>query len=365
MSGSGPYDEEQLDPVSEPPEGLGGQPIEDIIEAVREWFGENFEDPAHNTPRDSGEFVYVWGGPYDTRDIIELFFSGTLSDDEIEQVFQDLDRDSSEWVPHVRRHQPPHDEDDEPPAATPPPRAEQLHSRMLGFIADAEDHLKEIEPQLDKRPPPGIGHNNPPEGIDEPPVTRKEFEELRAALEALKAQPVEPDEAGQTVADEAVKTVDGIGRRIGAYVLKQADNFVSEAVKTVAKAAQGALDWPPDGISGPNWADRFNRSLKQLSIGYRPSISRFNGRRWPSRLPSVVWMALFYRNSTRGGRISRLFRRFARGDSRRCHGGRRLARDAGSDRRGCAGSHKGRDGLVAPGHREEWAARRVADATCR
>ena len=28
-----------------------------------EWFQNNFEDPAHNTPRDEGEYVFIWGSP--------------------------------------------------------------------------------------------------------------------------------------------------------------------------------------------------------------------------------------------------------------------------------------------------------------
>ena len=172
MAISHSYEGHQLDPSSPIPEGLSGEPIEDIVEAVREWFFHNFEDPAEHTPRDGGEYVYIWGGPYDTRDIIENIFADSLTDDEITQVIKDLERDGAEWVPADRRIQPPEDDDDEAPVPAP----EELHAALLARIAEAEAAIQQAEPYLQKEAPPGIGHNNPPESIaDEAPVTRAEF----------------------------------------------------------------------------------------------------------------------------------------------------------------------------------------------
>ena len=39
-------------------------------EAMRKWFFEHFEDPAHRTPYESreGGYQWIWGGPYDARE---------------------------------------------------------------------------------------------------------------------------------------------------------------------------------------------------------------------------------------------------------------------------------------------------------
>ena len=34
--------------------------IEEAVDLIKEWFDENFEDPSQHTPRDDGEFVYIW-----------------------------------------------------------------------------------------------------------------------------------------------------------------------------------------------------------------------------------------------------------------------------------------------------------------
>ena len=54
--------------TTEPP-SLEGLDREARIEAMVEWFGDNFEDPAQETPYESAEggYIYIWGGPYDAR----------------------------------------------------------------------------------------------------------------------------------------------------------------------------------------------------------------------------------------------------------------------------------------------------------
>jgi hypothetical protein len=52
----------QLDTVAPIPD-LEGFTDEEAIEIIKEWFLSNFEDPAQGTPRNDGEFLYVWGGP--------------------------------------------------------------------------------------------------------------------------------------------------------------------------------------------------------------------------------------------------------------------------------------------------------------
>jgi hypothetical protein len=53
----------QLDDPSPPPEDFGGLDVEGAAELIVEWFRRNFERPEESTPRDDGEWVYIWGGP--------------------------------------------------------------------------------------------------------------------------------------------------------------------------------------------------------------------------------------------------------------------------------------------------------------
>ena len=71
----GNWDAAQHDPVSNPP-NLSRMRKDDAVEAIKDWFLENFEDPAESTPYESAEggYQYIWGGPYDTRDIVENVF---------------------------------------------------------------------------------------------------------------------------------------------------------------------------------------------------------------------------------------------------------------------------------------------------
>jgi hypothetical protein len=97
---SGIYDEIQHDPLSFPPD-LEGLSDEDAVEAIKGWFFENFEDPVESTPYESAEggYIYIWGGPYETRDIIETIFTDFASEGVIDQVVEDLEEATDVWVP--------------------------------------------------------------------------------------------------------------------------------------------------------------------------------------------------------------------------------------------------------------------------
>jgi hypothetical protein len=105
------------------------------------------------------------------------------------------------------------------------------HAAMLSWIAALERLLAELSKhkklitELPKLPI-GIGHNRPP-------ITNEDIKEIRQAVAVLKAQPVVP-----TASDElraAGSTLMRFGEELGTYLLKQADVFVSEAVKSAGK----------------------------------------------------------------------------------------------------------------------------------
>jgi hypothetical protein len=78
---------------------------EAIIEHMVQWFLHNYESVEENTPRDSGEWVYIHGEPVDTgEELFEAFdhlFAGDLIEAAAVQLEEDHDVD--EWVPVPRQ----------------------------------------------------------------------------------------------------------------------------------------------------------------------------------------------------------------------------------------------------------------------
>jgi len=103
------------------------------------------------------------------------------------------------------------------------------HEEMLSRIAILESLIAELPKQ-----PVGIGHNRPP-------ITQEDIGEITQAILILKAQPA-IDEARA-----AGSTLMKFGERLGAYLLKQADVFISEAVKSAGKETGKRL------VQSPFW----------------------------------------------------------------------------------------------------------------
>jgi hypothetical protein len=85
--------------------------------------------------------------------------------------------------------------------------------------------LEKLIAELPKQPA-GIGHNRPP-------VTDEDVQEIKQAIAVLKAQPEVPTAPDDAKA--AGSTLMRFGEGLGKYLLKQADVFVSEAVKSGGK----------------------------------------------------------------------------------------------------------------------------------
>lgn len=71
---------------------------EEIIAEMREWFFSKFENPVNSCPHESSEGGYqsIWGGPYDAREELVSEFSGYHSDDIIEELIEELEKESFE-----------------------------------------------------------------------------------------------------------------------------------------------------------------------------------------------------------------------------------------------------------------------------
>lgn len=236
-------DETQLDPFSPPPDDFGGLSIDDAVELIREWFFENFEDPVHNTSYDSreGGYQYIWG-PYDTRDIIENVFADTASDELIAAAVRSIESGGVEWVPNIRRIQPP--DEDEPYVESQQPSTVELHEEMLTRLEALETAIA-VLPSTPASV--GIGHNHPPEPIEDEPLMPAEVEDLRKAVAVLKTQPPTPTKPPQE-AEKAARVLAAIGNKLSKFLVTKGDLFVTEMVKAAGSEAGKLL------VKLPIWA---------------------------------------------------------------------------------------------------------------
>jgi hypothetical protein len=75
------------------------------IEFMREWFGERYEDPTVSQPYDSeeGGYIYINGGPFDTREELESEFSLFVKETALEELIEELEADCTDWT-HTDRY---------------------------------------------------------------------------------------------------------------------------------------------------------------------------------------------------------------------------------------------------------------------
>ena len=64
-----------------------------------DWFRTNFEDPAYHTPHDEGEYVYIWGGPFDAREELEDVFGSVATEAAITAAVEEVEAECWEWAP--------------------------------------------------------------------------------------------------------------------------------------------------------------------------------------------------------------------------------------------------------------------------
>lgn len=242
------WNEVQLDPVSSPPD-LTGLSDDEAVEVIKEWFFFNFEGPEQATPRDDGEFVYIWGGPYDARDVISDVFGDVATEDSVESAIRAVEDEGNDWAPHGNRVQSfAEDFPDDSPAVDLPSDPLALHAEMLARITALENALAKLPPR--RR---GIGDNRPPEPIEKEVLSEADQRSVETAIAVLKAQPPEPAET-PAKALKAVQFLGGIAKRLrnaasstGQYLGKQTDTFASEAIRSAGS------EFGKRAIQSPFW----------------------------------------------------------------------------------------------------------------
>jgi hypothetical protein len=63
-----------------PPPDITGLNHDAIVDAMVQWLFNNFEDPVERTPRDDGEWLFIWGGPYEAEDELRTAFPSATDD---------------------------------------------------------------------------------------------------------------------------------------------------------------------------------------------------------------------------------------------------------------------------------------------
>ena len=68
------------------------------VEVMKSWFRSRYDDPANCTPYDEGEYVYIYGGPFDAREELEAEFGDIVKSDAIDDLVDELEAVTSVWT---------------------------------------------------------------------------------------------------------------------------------------------------------------------------------------------------------------------------------------------------------------------------
>jgi hypothetical protein len=183
---------------------------ESAIEEMIEWFHQNYEDPANRVPYESAEGGYQWiyGGPETPEEALGDNFGSVYRDDLIEQAATKITDDSGiyDWSPIPG---PDWAGDDQPDDESPMERRERLAAEIAAdatSIMQALRPLVEIEENASQHREDGmvgIGHNNPPEPIEELGFPPSFFAEMSRATSEIAAGVAEVDAAAEQSAGTA------------------------------------------------------------------------------------------------------------------------------------------------------------------
>jgi hypothetical protein len=214
-----------LEQLTEPPD-LTNLEINAALEKLEEWFFENFEDPVENTPYESAEggYNYIWGGPFETRDIFEHVYGDSMSEELKDAIVRRLEHSTDAWVPNSGRVNISNGDDERDNSVTGEAAYEKVQEaiRSLEVLAEAPVLV------------PGIGHNRPPEPLTVPPFNEADQAELAQALQVLKTQPLEPRDNGKA-AEDAKAVVQTKMEKLRGWLFSRGELFTDEALKEAGK----------------------------------------------------------------------------------------------------------------------------------
>ena len=124
-----------------------------------------------------------------------------------------------------------------------------------------QERIRDLEIAISRMPPPpaGLGHNNPPEPIEDVPVTLAEWEEVRWLLGVVKEQPVAPAQ-DPIKAKAAASRLKAVGEKILSFTGRRFEEFLSEFSKKLGASA-GAAALVVFASYGHAWLNMFATGL--------------------------------------------------------------------------------------------------------
>jgi len=197
------------------------------IKVMKAWFYENFEDPAENTPYVSadGGYQWIWGGPYDASEVLSSEFGEHVPEEVIEEIAAEVqadglydwapkkigiddvvDADDGPWPPLVVTEQPKSPADEEAP-----------RREVLDRLAALEAAVEELRHQ-----PPTMGHNRPPEPLEDVPLTPDDDRNIELAVETVRAEVQKPTPAVGEV-EEGASKLRSVALRLGQWLKRRFD----------------------------------------------------------------------------------------------------------------------------------------------
>jgi hypothetical protein len=204
--------------VGSPPQLAPALSNQEKARAIAYWFVENFEPTIFSNFENDG-------GTYDPEWVVKHHYMASEPDEVCRQAITEI----------ISRF--------------PGAQEFKIRTRVVNYVDDGADlpdvqdfydemqqRVRELEGTLQQapKPPAGIGHNQPPEAIEEAPLSQKDREEIAVAITVLKEQTVTPWDAGRA-AEAARNTIKSKGEKLREWLAKHGESFASEAVKSAGK----------------------------------------------------------------------------------------------------------------------------------
>lgn len=200
------------------------------VEAMVNWWLENFEDPAEMTPYESreGGYQWVWGGPHEPDDLLPGYFDGA-SEEDLDAAVREISSDGIyEWAPNQSRLYEVPDEETE--GLEEPPLNEQLQNLHDELLAIKEGIAQWRESM------PSFGHNMPPEefrvGPEEDDLSEAEKAVDIVQHELAKDDPISKGDVGML--QDAWSAINNLGLKVNKWIL-------AGGALAAAAIAQGAF----------------------------------------------------------------------------------------------------------------------------
>jgi len=255
----------ELKPTSTPP-SVEGLDEDEAVEAMVEWFRDNFEDPAEETPYEGAEggYIYIWGGPYDAREELEDAFPE--ADEEAIRLAVDEVQSGGlfDWAPAGSRIQPDDLPDDD---AVEPPTLDERLAALGGQLDRIEEHVGYWRGRDSQ-----LGHNGPPDEFRMEPDDA-DLVAVEASVSEIRAELAKPNRADR--ADPEV-------------VARAETNFRRLAGKIVSwiKAAGGALMLGAIGGAGKVIGEEIAKDPHALLNALNQAVSTLSV--WVHHLGTII-----------------------------------------------------------------------------